>query len=191
MGDAKPTATKIMVVRHGEKPGGTGSPFGVTVDGSQDTESLIVQGWQRAGGLATLFAPSRGPLQSAELATPQFLYASGIGKHSNSQRPQETITPLGQKISVSIDTDFLKGDETDLVNDAVSQDGIVLICWEHEAIPGIANQILGNNTVAPQTWPGDRFDLVWVFDLDSSTGQYSFTQVPQLLLAGDLDTVIK
>jgi len=190
MGDAKPNASKIMVIRHGEKPAASGSPFGVTIDGSQDAESLIVQGWQRAGALATLFAPSRGPLQSPELATPQFLYASGISKHSNSKRPQETITPLQQKISVSIDTGFLKGDETDMVNDAVSQSGIVLICWEHQAIPGIANQILGNNTTAPQTWPGDRFDLVWVFDLDASTGQYGFTQVPQLLLAGDLDTII-
>jgi len=32
--------------------------------------------------------------------------------------------------------------------------------------------------------------VVWVFDLEASTGQYGFTQVPQLLLAGDLDTII-
>jgi hypothetical protein len=190
MGDAKPNATKIMIIRHGEKPAASGSPFGVAIDGSQDSESLIVQGWQRAGALTTLFAPSRGPVQSPELATPQFLYASGIAKHSSSKRPQETITPLQQKISVAIDTGFLKGDEAAMADDAASQNGIVLICWEHEAIPAIANQILGNNTIVPQTWPGDRFDLVWVFDLNASTGQYSFTQVPQLLLAGDQDTII-
>ena len=138
MSDSKPNAPKIMVIRHAEKPAATGSPFGVTADGTQDTESLIVQGWQRAGALGTLFAPSRGGLQSPELATPQFLYASGIGKHSGSQRPQETITPLGAKLSLSINTNFLKGEEKDMVDDAVSQLGIVLICWEHEAIPGIA-----------------------------------------------------
>jgi hypothetical protein len=180
-----------MVIRHAEKPADTGSPFGVTVDGSQDAESLIVQGWQRAGALATLFSPSRGPLQSPELATPQVLYASGIAKHSSSERPQETITPLAAKVSLSINTNYLKGDENEMVDDAISQNGIVLICWEHQEVPNIANQILGNDTTAPQKWPGDRFDLVWVFDLNNSTGEYGFTQVPQLLLAGDSDTIIE
>jgi hypothetical protein len=46
----------------------------------------------------------------------------------------------------------------------------------------IANAILGNKTSAPQRWPFSRFDLVWVFD---DRGGWSFTQVPQLLLAGD------
>ena len=54
-----------------------------------------------------------------------------------------------------------------------------------EAIPAIANQILGNDTTVPQTWPGDRFDLVWVFDWNAGAESYTFTQVPQLLLAGD------
>src|SRR5262249_18240640 len=191
MSRANPNAAKVMVGRHAEKPADSGSPFGVAVDGNQDPESLIVQGWQRAGGLATLFAPSRGALQSPELATPQFLYASGISKHSNSKRPQETITPLSAKTSLSINTNFLKGDEKDLVDDAVSQQGIVLICWEHEAIPDIANQIVGNNTTAPEKWPADRFDLVSIFDLNASTAQYGFTQVPQLLLAGDSSTIIQ
>jgi hypothetical protein len=191
MSNTTPTATKIMVIRHAEKPADSGSPFGVTTAGEQDAESLIVQGWQRAGALATLFAPSRGPLQSPELAIPQFLYASGIAKHSSSLRPQETITPLRDKLSLSINTTYLKGDEQAMVDDAVSQSGIVLICWEHQAVPEIANFILGNNTTVPQKWPGDRFDLVWVFDLNSSNSQYGFTQVPQLLLAGDSNTIIE
>jgi hypothetical protein len=191
MSDTTPAAGKIMVIRHAEKPPDSGSPFGVTPDGNQDAESLIVQGWQRAGALAALFAPSRGQLQSTELATPQFLYASGIAKHSSSERPQETITPLAGKISLSINTNFLKGDEKAMVDDAVAQSGTVLICWEHQAIPEIANYILGNNTTAPQQWPGQRFDLVWVFDLDTSNGQYGFTQVPQLLLEGDSNTIIQ
>jgi hypothetical protein len=66
----------------------------------------------------------------------------------------------------------------------------VLIAWQHEASPAIANQILGNDTTAPQKWPGSRFDLVWVFDLDAGSGTYTFTQVPQLLLAGDSPDVI-
>jgi hypothetical protein len=59
---ALPTATKIMIIRHAEKPPATGQPFGVTVEGAQDVESLTIQGWQRVGPLACLFAPTRGPL---------------------------------------------------------------------------------------------------------------------------------
>jgi hypothetical protein len=191
MAKTKPVASKVMVIRHAEKPADSGAPFGVTADGNQDTESLIVQGWQRAGGLATLFAPARGPLQSADLVTPQFLYASGVGKHSTSERPEETITPLADKLGLQINTTYLKGDEENMVTDAVSQSGTVLICWQHEDIPTISNFIIGNDTTVPQEWPGERFDVVWVFDLDSASGQYSFSQVPQLLLAGDLNSPIQ
>ncbi|PNE11458.1 MAG: hypothetical protein CR217_08855 [Beijerinckiaceae bacterium] len=47
---------------------------------------------------------------------------------------------------------------------------------------------LGNKTSAPQYWPLDRFDLVWVFH--KRDGTWTFTQVPQLLLAGDRPDVI-
>ncbi len=49
----------------------------------------------------------------------------------------------------------------------------------------IANLIVGNETTVPQKWPGDRFDVVWVFDLVTPSSSYSFSQVPQRLLAGD------
>ena len=180
-----PQATKIMVIRHAEKPADDGSdPRAVTIDGKGDPESLIVQGWQRAGALAVLFAPARGPLQSAELATPKVIFATDAAKTSKSERPQETITPLAAKLSITPDTSFDKGKEKGLVDSALSQDGVVLICWQHEEIPKIANHILGNDTTAPQSWPGKRFDMVWVFDLQA-TGGYSLSQVPQLLLAGD------
>jgi len=181
-----PTTSKIMVIRHAEKPADTPPPQGVDVDGNADPESLIPQGWQRAGGVASLFAPARGPLQAPELATPRLLYASGVGKHSHSLRSQETITPLAARLGLTIDTSYAKGDEAAMTADAMAQSGVVLICWEHQDIPAIANQILGNDTGTPQTWPGDRFDVVWVFDLDARSGTYAFSQVPQLLLAGDL-----
>ena len=71
-----PTTTKIMIIRHAEKPPLSGPPFGVTAEGNQDVESLTIEGWQRAGSLACLFAPAHGPLQAPELATPGFLFAS-------------------------------------------------------------------------------------------------------------------
>jgi hypothetical protein len=69
--------------------------------------------------------------------------------------------------------------------------GIALISWQHELIPSIANIIVGNQTTVPQSWPGNRFDIVWVFDLVTSSNTYSFSQVPQCLLAGDLPDPIE
>jgi hypothetical protein len=181
-------AKKIMIIRHAEKPAESGAPFGVDINGKQNPESLIPLGWQRAGTLAALFDPADGKLQNPELAVPQYLYASGVGKHSNSLRPQETIAPLSEKLDIKINSKYQKGDEADMIKDAIGRDGTVLIAWQHQDIPGIANLILGNSTTAPQTWPGDRFDVVWIFDLQNDA--YTFNQIPQRLLAGDSDSVI-
>jgi hypothetical protein len=197
-----PTTTRIMIIRHAEKPptkeddaagSGAGSgkkvlegpPYGVDLDGNNTNESLIVQGWQRAGALIGLFAPPPGTSQNPALATPQFLFASD----SKSERPLETIEPLALKLNLKPTTDP-KQDHKAIAEAAMACGGIALICWQHEDIPPMANHILGNKTTVPQKWPGHRFDVVWVFDLDPSSKTYSFTQVPQLLLAGDSDTPI-
>jgi hypothetical protein len=184
------TTTKIMIIRHGEKPPTSGQPFGVTAEGEQDVESLTIQGWQRAGALACLFAPARGPLQAAELATPGFLFASESKSGGGSARPVETITPLKSKLGLTIKT-HKKNDIDKVAADAMACGGIALISWQHELIPSIANIIMGNQTAVPQTWPGQRFDVVWIFDFDAASNSYSFSQVPQLLLAGDSPDVIE
>jgi len=178
------TTTKIMIIRHAEKPPDSGEPFGVTAEGVQDVESLIIQGWQRAGALACFFAPAHGPLQDAELATPQFLFASKSKSGGGSGRPVETITPLASKLGLTPKT-HKKSDIDKVAADAMACGGTALICWQHEDIPAIANVIVGNHTTVPQEWPGDRFDVVWVFALGTSRNSYSFHQVPQCLLAGD------
>jgi hypothetical protein len=166
-------APKIMVIRHAEKP--TESAQGVSSSGTNDTRDLIVQGWQRAGAL-----------QSPELATPKFLFASDDSSH----RPKETITPLAEKLNLKINLGFAKGQETALVAAARESAGVVLIAWQHENIPEIGNAITGNKTAVPQKWPGTCFDVVWIFDLKPTSGTYNFTQLPQCLLAGDETSVI-
>ena len=177
-------AQKIMVIRHGEKPQGAIPPYGVTIDGEQDANSLLVQGWARAGALAVLFAPSRGPLQSEELAQPQTIFAASDAGAQSSKRPDETVSVVAQKLSLNVNTTYAVGQEIQLVDAVQSCDGVVLIGWEHKHIPLIANAILGNTT-APQTWPGERFDMVWVFDIDAGSGAWRFSQVPELLMPGD------
>ncbi len=200
---ALPRVTKVMIIRHAEKPAADNNPAGVLLDGKHDPEALIVQGWQRAGALATLFAPAAsGGLQSPALGTPQTIIAAWKSDQKGSQRPDETIGPLALKLGLTPLT-FSKTAISQAVAAAVAANGTVLICWQHDDIPTIASAIasltkLTVDPTAPSTWPppkwpGSRYDLVWVFDLVRSTepASWSFTQVPQLLLAGDSASVIR
>jgi hypothetical protein len=178
-------AKKIMVIRHAEKQDDTGVIAGVTIEGRPDSEDLAVRGWQRAGALVGLFLPPDGAFVDRNLATPDAIFASGIGPHSKSQRPQNTVAPLAAKLGLQLNTNYLKGEEAKLVGDVLASDGVVLIAWEHQAIPVIGNSIIGNDTLCPQSWPENRFDVVWVFDQYVGSGKWVFHQVPQRLLAGD------
>src|SRR6185436_5110990 len=182
-------ATKIMLIRHAEKPPSNPPPHGVDTNGDHDSESLIVQGWQRAGALGVFFAPSVGPFQNSKIATPATIYASQIAKGSESERPQETVSPLIAKLGSGVATNFNfpKGQEQDAANSALACSGVVLICWEHQNIPLITKWFptsKNNPNPVPTAWPNGRYDVVWVFDLHSSGG-YHFYEEPQLLLAGD------
>lgn len=181
------STTKIMLIRHAEKP--TKTLNGVSPDGSADPEDLIVQGWQRAGALIGLFAPPHGQTCQPGLATPRHLFASGVAKHSESLRPEHTVMPLSAKLGIDIDTQYEKGDETKLASAIQQAGGAVLVAWEHEAIPSIAQAIFPGGP-SPDNWPDDRFDLVWVFDRLTENGAWTFLQVPQMLLAGDKASVI-
>lgn len=207
-------ATKIMIIRHAEKPLENPPTSGVEINGTQNQDSLIVQGWQRAGALVTLFAPARGPLQDPHLATPQFIYAAKVSKSSDPKkgsassdpeegnRPQQTVKPLIDQLqkppvnaeggmALQLNFTFEKDSVAEVAQSAISCDGIVLISWPHGQIPNLAHQIPpspnSKHKIPKGKWPGDRFDIVWVFDLDTSlsTVGYIFRQVPQLLLAGD------
>ena len=219
-------ATMIMVIRHAEKPGTYNSQSYSGVAALGDTcgkagdESLVTLGWQRAGGLVTLFAPPWGP--KTDLDTPAYIYAADPGSSADadgadaaadsasasggdgpSQRPYETVTAVAQMLGVTIDAKHKKSDYHKVVSDALAKSGVVLICWQHQDIalgtsknPGISQYILNDTGTTgtlgiPTKWPGDRYDLVWVFNRPSGNGPItSFVQVPQMLLPGDSTTVI-
>jgi hypothetical protein len=179
---------KIMIVRHAEKP--DGEIAGISMEGVQDPEELTSRGWQRSGALIGLFAPKPGPFSDDRLSTPQFIYASGVGSHSKSLRPQHTVESLAEQLGQQLNLTHLKGEEGALAADVLARSGHVLIAWEHEAIPAIVNRIVGNSTTCPQTWPDQRFDLVWVLDQTAPGDTWTFSQVPQELLPGDDSTTI-
>jgi hypothetical protein len=185
--------SQIFLLRHAEKPlknpppPPPPTPQGVDVDGTADIHSLIVQGWQRAGALVGFFCAPHAP----PIRCPTYLYAPPPeGKDAAGGRPYQTISPLAAKLDITINVRFSVGDENDLVADVLTrEDSIVLIAWEHDHIPLIANALLGNDTTAPQNWPSERFDVVFAF-APAPGGGWVFSQVPELLLAGDSSSII-
>ncbi len=196
---------QIYLLRHGEKPADppapspgqptapSGPPFGVDADGNQSVHSLLPRGWQRSGALAVLFDPAVGALQ-AGLRTPTALYSPSYGDPDTTQahRTFQTIQGLGGRLGVTIRSPLPEGQEPALAEAILASGGeVVLICWEHDHIPALAQAIPTlDATAIPTAWPGDRFDVIWTFALDPATGRYLFGQVPQQLLDGDTDTVI-
>ncbi len=182
-----PAPDKIMIIRHAEKPE-TPPPAGITANGATDEHSLIVRGWQRAGALVSFFTRPSAP----GVDVPTYIYAAKFDAadadddDGHSMRPIETVTPLSEKLAISdpsfsLNVDFAVGQESALVADVQARAGIVLIAWEHHHIPLIGAKLSSD---APNKWPGSRVDLVWIL-LRAANGSYIFSQVPQLLLAGD------
>jgi hypothetical protein len=187
-----------MIIRHAEKP--IGDERAIDVVGSPSDADLIVRGWQRAGALVCFFAPTHGPLQDASLAVPKFVFASwpkgedpAPGVHGSekpkSHRPRHTVESLCAKLNLKLNAEFSKGQEKEVAEAAMACPGPVLISWQHESIPGILNALPGGEA-GPKSWPGERFDVVYVLTWDAGAKKYRFSQVPQMLLAGDLATGI-
>ena len=166
----------VMIIRHGEKPPDSGKPYGVTADGTKDDSSLTVQGWQRAGGLAGFFS------SGAKVRVPNAIYAVN-NSGSKHLRMAQTVTPLAAKLGLSLNVSYEEGDESDLAAAVAKRTGTTLISWEHSAIPDIVAHLGTVTPKPPSDWDDDRFDMVWVFT--RSGNGWTFSQVPQLLLAGD------
>lgn len=174
--------TLIMIIRHAEKPAGSGASQGIDIDGNPDAHSLTVRGWTRAGALVPLFA---GAGAGRGLVTPTSIYASG-GDGGTGQRPRETVTPLAARLGLRLQTGYAKGAESQLMAAVAVRPGPTLISWQHEEIPALVAALAGVDPAPPAGWPDDRFDLVWML---TPAGQgWSFRQLPQLLLDGDSDS---
>jgi hypothetical protein len=191
--------TKIMIIRHGEKPAkspGPNDPVDVLESGQPGNgKSLIVIGWQRAGALNAFFAPYQSKPANPAIATPDFIYAPA--PHAESNRPCETVTPLAAWLNYAQGssqfnvTYTIGGGEQAMAASVLTQTGTGLICWEHDNImPNIMQAIHGSVPISnyasiPNPFP-DVFYLVWILDLASDGKSYTWSSVNQNLMAGDI-----
>ena len=113
-------------------------------------------------------------------------------------RPIQTVTPLANALNLPVIASFLRDDTNDLVAAVQynrAYDGkMVLICWEHNAIPDIVSALARatgtSSDVAaslPTGWDGSAFDRTWILNLSSDGKIVSFQDIPQHLMPGDSD----
>jgi len=216
------TKSKIMFIRHAEKPdcynsqGLTVSTCpndsihykGVNAPGlcPEDPESLVTLGWERAGGIAQLFSSLAGTVHYGDLVEPNHIYAAhpvvDDSLASASKRPVQTVKALSAKLGLTINTHYTSTRYLEVVDEAYklacANSTNILISWQHELIlksgsadVGMAqhlcqltNQSPGALELPQEPWPGDRYDMVLVFELVNGRIMH-FTQVPQKLLAAD------
>jgi hypothetical protein len=195
-GTNKPS--QVLIIRHGEKLGDSSSD----TDGGPD---LSIPGSSRAAAIPSLFLPGTPQMacalgangkasfvaeydsivldgQAPRFSTPDFLFATQASSQSN--RPVETITPLSLALGLAIDDTHPDADypkvASDILDNAKYADKVVLVCWHHGNIPGLA-QKLGIPT--PPAWSGSVFDRVWRITYLDDIG--TLQDEPQSLLFGD------
>lgn len=178
----------LLMIRHGEKPSGGGR--GVDEQGKASPSGLTPRGWARAGALVTLFAPNSTTFNAA-LPCPGALVTPRYSERRH--RSYLTVLPLSQRLGLAIRAAHaVDAHPTKVVKSLLATDAaVVLVCWEHNHLAKIARAVPGAVPVAnpadvPPSWPRDRFDVIWRFDLNEQTGQWTFRSLDQQLLAGDL-----
>lgn len=166
------TPNRIILMRHAEKPADDKAP------------DLSERGHERAAALPKLFASNAVLLQKPK---PDFIFAMSppVAAHGKSQRAVETVEPLAKSLGLEINKSYWHVDIEAMVREVLEDsayDGkVILICWNHDQITEIA-QDLGWKR-APE-WPGNIFDRFWVLDY-SGNDLRAEQNLPEHLLSGD------
>lgn len=173
----------LMFTRHGEKPGEGRPPHGVNPKGEHDDHSLSVEGWVRAGGLASIFA--NAPLTTyPQLVAPKRVVATKPTAAAKSHREIDTAGPTARRLQITIEDSFEHGHEHHVAKSLLHSDDDALVVWHHGALPELLSHFpIRNAADVPTAWPEDRFDLIWV--LRRAGDEYDFSVVPQMILQQD------
>jgi hypothetical protein len=162
---------QIVIVRHAEKP----------VIGNEVTQ----QGCERAYLLPTFFV-TNSVVNS--FGTPVAIFAPQPGNADSSVRSVETIAPTAQALGLQVKDPYAKTDYTDIVQKILGKskyDGrTILMAWEHDAIPGLAQALGVTLTAQTSTWPDAIFDQAWVINFSASGGAY-LQIIPESVLPSD------
>jgi hypothetical protein len=166
----KPPAT-LYLIRHAEKPA------------SKEDIHLTPVGLKRAARLPELFDPPAGSGRVA-LPKPDYIFATAQSKHSN--RPFETVTPLGKALHLPVNNGYLEEDYPALAKLLLSgkyAGKVVLVAWHHGVLPQFAKEF--GVTPPYEKWPDLQFDRIWRIDWPAGGGAPTIVDLPQGLMPGD------
>ena len=99
-----PKCTKLMLIRHAEKPDGQANIGGVSEAGAADRNDLTAKGWRRAGALVRLFNPAPPGGLRPGLAVPGAIFAAPATDDDPSKRPLHTAAPLAADLGLTVQT---------------------------------------------------------------------------------------
>ena len=129
---------KIVILRHGEKPGDPDSPD------TTDQPDLAPAGVERANELVRVIP--------ADFGEPDFLVAATSS--GMSRRPVETLQPLANKLGFLADPpsvarfiqSYANHDFPQLADDLLNNNSkfastLVIVCWHHGNIPQLARAL--------------------------------------------------
>jgi hypothetical protein len=142
-----------MIIRHAEKPLEGIKASGVNEYGAADSDSLTVQGWQRAVALVPFFV---APWKKG-IACPDAIYASG--SKNGSRRSVETMLPLATRLPCPFITQFSKDEVALAIAEVLRQTGVILMAWVHKRIPSLV-RALPHTPNAPDKFPSERYECL-------------------------------
>jgi hypothetical protein len=130
----------VVLIRHGEKDDATGN--------------LSCKGLHRA-----LLLPN---VLNSKFPKPSYIYVPSVtsGKSTGHARMFQTITPFAIQNSLSIDSKFGETDDDGVALEVMKKTGLVLLVWEHQNIPRIANALGVKDKHLK--WDDSDFDSIWI-----------------------------
>ncbi len=153
----------IILLRHAEKPADPENPH------------LSKAGVRRAAALVTFINTNRA---MRKLGTPVAIFATRTTKHDDGVRTQETVAPLAQALTLSVQTPFLGKQYAELAKQVLADRSLggktIVICWNHEEITQLAAAL--GVTPEPPKWKGSVFDQVYVISYRNGKASLAITR---------------
>ena len=149
-----PGELKVVIIRHAEKP----------IKG----DNLNCQGLNRSLQLPAVLYSKFG--------IPDFTYVPSIGLDRNTRHSRmfQTIIPFAVKYDLTINSKFTEKDSAGIASDIRAQKGLVLVIWEHRAIPSLV-RALG----VPDfqlVWDDNDYDSIWIVEIRKDKTSFTKTK---------------
>jgi hypothetical protein len=82
----------------------------------------------------------------------------------------QTVSPFAIKYNLMVNSQFGEKEAAKVAKQVRKKAGMVLLVWEHSAIPDLADKLGVKN---PPGWGHDDFDSIWIITYDKGAASLS------------------